>query len=81
MGGRKSGKVGFAMGLFGPISRVGRQEDTHQVKATNDQVSLRTAVLSSRAEPRRSVYLITGMKTLGNGTGRAVKRPVWHRQL
>ena len=38
--------------LQNTISRVGRQEDTRQVKATNDQPSLRTAVLSSRAEPR-----------------------------
>ena len=57
MGGTKSGKVGFAMGscsaLQNTISRVGRQEDTHQVKATNDQLSLRTAVLSSRAAQRR----------------------------
>jgi hypothetical protein len=62
MGGTKSGKVGFAMGSYSvlqnTISRVGRQEDTRQVKATNDQLSLRTAVLNSRSETRRLFYFL-----------------------
>ena len=62
MGGTKSGKVGFAMGscsvLQNTISRVGRQEDTRQVKATNDQLSLLTDVLNGRSETRPLFYFL-----------------------